>query len=71
MLLFTLPVVGFAFATLPIWGMGSAAFFDSERTVLAREVSPSGKRIAQVERLTVGGVPNIVVMLRPPWMPNR
>jgi hypothetical protein len=59
-----------AVLTLPIWGMGPAVFLDSERTILSRSVSPDGKRIAQVERLVVGGVPNIVIIVRPTWMPN-
>ena len=56
--------------TFPIWGMGSAVFLDSERSVLSSEKSPDGKRIAQVERLVVGGMPNIIVMVRPSWMPD-
>jgi hypothetical protein len=59
-----------AVLTLPIWGMGPAMFLDSERTILSRSVSPDRKRIAQVERLVVGGVPNIVILVRPTWMPN-
>ena len=62
-------VIG-AVLTLPIWGMGVAVFLDSERTVLSRQPSPDGKRIAQVERLVVGGVPSIVVIVRSWWMPN-
>lgn len=56
--------------TLPMWGMGLAVFLDAERTVLSRSPSPDGKRIAQVERLVVGGVPSIVVIVRSWWMPN-
>lgn len=56
--------------TFPIWGMGVAVFHDSQRTVLARQTSPDGNRIAQAERLVVGGVPNIVVIVRDWWMPN-
>jgi hypothetical protein len=58
------------FVTFPIWGMGPAVFLDSRRAVLSRAVSPDGRRIAQVERIIVGGVPSIVVMVRPSWMPN-
>lgn len=59
-----------ALGTIGIWGMGPAVFLDSERTILSTSVSPDGKRIAQVERLTVGGVPNIVVTVRSWWSPN-
>ena len=51
--------------TSPIWGMGPAVFLESERSVLSSERSPDGKRIAQVERLVVGGMPNIIVMVSP------
>jgi len=63
-------VVMIAIVTLPELGMGPAIFLDSERTVIARAVSPDGNRIGQVERIVVGGVPSIVVMVRPSWMPN-
>jgi hypothetical protein len=63
--MFTLAIV-----TLPIWGMGAAVFLDSDRSILSREVSPDGSRIAQVERLVVGGVPNIVVVIRASWLPD-
>ncbi len=56
--------------TLPIWGWGSAYYFDSQRTVLASSVSPDGSSIAQVERLVVGDVPNIILTLRSSWAPN-
>ena len=59
-----------AFGTLPFWGMGPAVFLDSQRSVISRAPSPDGKQIAQVERIVVGGVPSIVVMVRPRWMPN-
>ena len=59
-----------AVATLPIWGMGVAVFLDAERTILSRHPSPDGSRIAQVERLVVGGVPSLVVVVRSSWMPN-
>jgi hypothetical protein len=55
---------------LPIWGMGPAAFLDSERLTLSRVVSPDGGRVAQVERIVVGGAPSIVVTVRPRWMPD-
>jgi hypothetical protein len=43
---------------------------DSSRTVISRNISPDGRRSAQVERIVVGGVPNIVVMVRSWWLPN-
>jgi hypothetical protein len=60
----------FGLVTLPVWGMGVAVFLDSTRTVLDRHPSPDGARIAQVERIVVGGVPSIVVIVRSWWMPN-
>ena len=59
-----------AVGTLPIWGMGVAVFLDARRTVLVRQPSPDGRRIAQVERMVVGGVPSIVVIVRSWWMPD-
>ena len=59
-----------ALATLPFWGMGPAVFLDSERMVISRTPSPDGKKVAQVERIVVGSVSSIVVMVRPRWMPN-
>lgn len=59
-----------AVVTIPFWGMGPAVFLDSERTVISRIVSPDGKRVAQVERIIVGGEPSIVIMVRSAWMPN-
>lgn len=61
---------GLAIFTLPIWGMAPAAFLDSERTVLSRAPAPNGTRVAQVERLIVGGVPHIVVLVRANWSPD-
>src|SRR5439155_3315678 len=70
-LVLALSLTAFALVvTLPIWGMGPAVFFDSNRTIVARRPSPDGKRIAQIERLVVGGVPSIVVTVRWSWMPN-
>lgn len=63
-------VVILALVTLPIWGMGLAVFLDAERTVLSHQPSPDGRRVAQVERLVVGGVPSIVVIVRSWWMPD-
>jgi hypothetical protein len=60
----------FGLVTLPVWGMGVAVFLDSTRTVLDRHPSLDGARIAQVERMVVGGVPSIVVIVRSWWMPN-
>lgn len=59
-----------AVVTLPIWAMGLAVFLDAKRTVLARRPSPDGRRIAQVERMVVGGVPSIVVIVRSWWVPD-
>ena len=56
--------------SLPVWGMGPAVFLDAERTVLSRQPSPDGQRIAQIERFVVGGVPSIVVIVRSWWMPD-
>lgn len=57
-------------ATLPVWGMGVAVFLDTDRAVLSSQPSPNGRRIAQVEKLIVGGVPSIMVTVRPSWMPD-
>jgi hypothetical protein len=56
--------------TLPFWGMGPAVFLDSERTVISRAKSPDGARTAQVERIVIGGVPSIVIVVRRWWMPD-
>ncbi|MEA3032084.1 MAG: hypothetical protein QOH86_100, partial [Sphingomonadales bacterium] len=50
--------------------MAAAVFLDSRRDVLSRAVSPDGRRVAQVERLVVGGWPHIVVTLRRRWQPD-
>jgi hypothetical protein len=65
-----LTIVAIAVVTLPIWGMWPAVFLDSQRRVMSRAVSPDGKRIAQVERIVVGGVPSIVIKVRSRFMPN-
>ena len=70
MILIAVVVFLCSLATLPFWGMGPAVFLDASRTVLSRSLSPDGKRSAQVERMIVGGVPNIVVMVRSLWLPN-
>jgi hypothetical protein len=51
-------------------GFGAAAYLDSERSVIARAVSPDGTWTAQLERLVVGGAPNLVVTLRRSWQPD-
>ncbi|MEA3061673.1 MAG: hypothetical protein QOJ94_1454 [Sphingomonadales bacterium] len=56
--------------TAPFTLMGPAVFMDSQREVLGRATSPDGRRIAQVERLVVGGAPSIVVTLRRSWQPD-
>lgn len=56
--------------TLPYWGMGPAVFLDSERSVISRASSPDGKRVAQVERVIVGGEPSIVILIRRSWEPD-
>jgi hypothetical protein len=38
--------------------------------VISQAASPDGKRNAQVERIVVGGVTSIVVMVRQTLMPN-
>lgn len=63
-------IIAVAVMTLPLWGMGPATFLDSDRMILSSAASPDGTRIAQVERLTVGGVPRIVVTVRARWKPN-
>ncbi|WP_448662695.1 hypothetical protein ACG3SL_18885 [Sphingomonas sp. CJ20] len=63
-------IVAFLILTLPYWGMGSAVFLDSERSVISRASSPDGKRIAQVERVIVGGEPSIVILVRRSWEPD-
>ena len=50
--------------------MGAGVFLDSDRTVISSQSSPDGRRVAQVERIVVGGVPSIVVTVRPSWKPN-
>lgn len=59
-----------AVVTFPIWAMGPAVFMDSERTILSRALSPDRTHVAQIERLVVGGVPSIIVTVRPAWVPN-
>lgn len=70
LILITIVVFIVGFVTLPFWGMGPAVFLDSERTVISRAKSPNGVRTAQVERIVVGGVPSIVIMVRSWWMPD-
>jgi hypothetical protein len=60
-------IVALLILTLPLWGMGPAVFLDSERTVISRALSPDGKRVAQVERVIVGGEPSIVILVRRSW----
>jgi hypothetical protein len=60
----------FAPVLLTFGAFGTAAYLDSEREVIAGAVSPDGRWIAQLERLTVGGAPNLVVTLRRSWHPN-
>jgi hypothetical protein len=62
--------LGLLLLFLPVWGMGAAVFLDSRRTMVFARSSPDQRRIAQVERLVVGGVPTIVVTVRPSWRPN-
>jgi hypothetical protein len=56
--------------TAPTTLMGLAVFLDSQRQVLSRVPSPDGRRVAQVERLVVGGQPHIVITLRRSWQPD-
>lgn len=70
-LVFAVSIVALgALVTLPLWGMGPAVFFDSQRTVISRLLSPDGKRVAQIERIVVGGEPTIVVSVRSSWVPD-
>lgn len=50
--------------------MGPAAFLDSSRAVISRKLSPDGARLAQIERIVVGGVPTIVVTVKSSWAPD-
>ena len=62
-----------AIATFPLWAMammGPAVYFDSERVTRAAEASPDGKKIASVEEIVVGGVPNIGIIIRDWWLPS-
>ncbi len=62
-----------AIATFPLWAMammGPAVYFGSERVTRAAEASPDGKKIASVEEIVVGGVPNIVIIIRDWWLPS-
>lgn len=59
-----------ALVTFPVWAMGPAVFMDSERKIRSFHSSPDGNRYATVEEFTVGGVPNIVVIVRNHWLPN-
>ncbi|MET3713303.1 hypothetical protein ABIC65_004033 [Sphingomonas trueperi] len=63
-------IVALLILTLPYWGMGPAVFLDSERSVISRSWSPDGKRVAQVERVVVGGEPSIVILVRRSWEPD-
>lgn len=68
--LIVFPILLFALFALATWGMGLAGFLDSDRVVISGAVSPDASRSAQVERMVVGGVPSIVVMVRSRWLPN-
>jgi hypothetical protein len=70
LILVTAMIILCAVGTLPFWGMGPAVFLDSKRTVISRATSPDGTRVAQIERIVVGGTPSIVVMVRPQWIPD-
>jgi hypothetical protein len=70
MILVAAMIICCAVVSLPFWGWGVAAYLDSKRIVLSRVPSPDGMRVAQVERIIVGGTPSIVVIVRPQWMPD-
>ena len=61
---------GLLLFSLPFWGMGTAVFLDSSRTVISSLSSPDGRRVAEVESLVVGGVPSIVVTVRSSGRPD-
>ena len=63
-------VLGALLVSLPFWGMGAAVFLDSRRFIISSRSSPDGRRIADIERLVVGGEPSIVVTVRPLWKTN-
>lgn len=71
-----LVVSGIALATglmlfaFPFRQLIDPSFIDSRRAIISSQSSPDGKRIAQVERFLVGGVPSIVVTVRPWWKPD-
>lgn len=56
--------------TIPMWGMGPAVYLDSERTIRTSKASPDRSKIATVEEIFVGGVPNIVIIVRDRWLPS-
>lgn len=59
-----------AIITSPIWGMGPAVYLDSERTIRASNASGDDRKFATVEEIVVGGVPNIVIIVRDRWLPS-
>ncbi len=59
-----------AIITVPFWAMGPAAYLDSEWTIRTSKTSPDGSKIATVEEIVVGGVPNIVIIVRDRWLPS-
>ncbi|MET3724970.1 hypothetical protein [Sphingomonas trueperi] len=63
-------IVALVILTLPYWGVGPAVFLDSKRSVISRASSPDWKRVAQVERVVVGGEPSIVILVRRSWEPD-
>jgi len=63
-------VLMIAVITFPFWAMGPAVYLDSERTTRTVKASPDDSRFAAVEELVVGGVPNVVIIVRDWWLPN-
>lgn len=59
-----------AVVTFPLWAMGSAVYLDSQRVTRSVEASPNGSKIASVEEIVVGGVPNVVIIIRDWWIPS-
>ena len=60
-------------ATFPFWAMllmGPAVYIDSERATRTVQTSPDGSRIASIEEIEVGGIPNIVIIVRDWWLPS-
>lgn len=63
-------VLAIVVLTAPVTMMGPAVYLDSRREVRSELPSPDSRWIAQLERITVGGAPSMVVTVRRWWQPN-